>query len=142
MLGIALTGNYNFFNILTIIINLVNFDDEFLVMAIPKWALKLLNIEYKEGETKFSWISYLLYNVIPLSVVMTATGYLLIGLIPEGETLRYLFTIDDLKHFLHTSDFPFYYVCYVAGFIVTVLFIDSLGKSNFVLVISYDLRTL
>ena len=48
MISIMMTGNYNFFNILAMVINLVNFDDEFIVYVTPHWLLKLLRFDLPE----------------------------------------------------------------------------------------------
>lgn len=44
-IGIILTGNYNFFNLLTIIVNLSSFDDEFIRIIFPYKLIKYLNLE-------------------------------------------------------------------------------------------------
>jgi len=44
-IGIIFTGNYNFFNLLTIVLNLSNFDDPFLRTFIPQKFLKFLDLD-------------------------------------------------------------------------------------------------
>jgi hypothetical protein len=52
--GIILTGNYNFFNILTVVVNLSNFDDMFLRAVIPKFVLRIceLDVDVSRSATK------------------------------------------------------------------------------------------
>lgn len=53
MIIIMLTGNYTFFNLLTIVINITSFDDDFLVKTVPGWVLRFIGIfTFKEEEEK------------------------------------------------------------------------------------------
>ncbi len=45
MLIIGATGNYNFFNILTIVLLMVVLDDRFAFKWTPKWVWRVLDIE-------------------------------------------------------------------------------------------------
>jgi len=44
-IGIIFTGNYNFFNLLTIVVNLSNFDDRFLRSCIPQDVLNFFGLD-------------------------------------------------------------------------------------------------
>jgi hypothetical protein len=44
-IGIILTGNYNFFNFLTLVVNLSTFDDEYLRTWIPQFVLDLFALD-------------------------------------------------------------------------------------------------
>jgi hypothetical protein len=114
MIMIMLTGNYNFFNLLTIVINMVNFDDDFLTFIFPKWIFRLLRIPIKEAEeVEESTLMSILTSILPLFTVISLSIYLLFFLLPTGAPLNSVLSISDLKEFLQTSNFPFMYIVYL-----------------------------
>lgn len=107
MLIIALTGNYNFFNLLTIVINLVNFDDEFLLTWIPHSVFRFLNIEVKQKEIvdHSNWGEKFFLIYFPLVLVITITAWFEYKMITLNKTVSDLFSIDDLTDFLEHEEY-------------------------------------
>jgi hypothetical protein len=125
MFIIALTGNYNFFNLLTMVINMVNFDDEFLLYWIPHSVFRFLNIEVKEQKKKVdetNWNSLFIYPPIALMIAMTAWfEYKIISL---DKTISDLFSIDDLTDFLEHEEYCKRILTCILAFIMAVLVIE------------------
>ena len=78
---ISLTGNYAFFNLLTMLLTIFLFNDAFFSRILPEWAIQLANRTSSEQEaTSFSWGNPVL---IPLAILLVLLGaiYLLSPLI-------------------------------------------------------------
>jgi len=113
MLLIFLTGNYNFFNFLTMVINMTNFDDQFLNRAVPGFIFKWMRIDVKVEDETVTWKESVIFNILPTIAVVSGTVYLQLYTIPENETLTYLFSFDDLVSFLDKSSIPFCFMAYI-----------------------------
>ena len=98
MIGIILTGNYNFFNLLTIVITLSAVDDNFIVNYTPRFVLRLFNLTgnfVKNEPYKFSEQFSLFFMISGLALILTS-------LFPHSLILKHKinFNIRDLKEFL------------------------------------------
>lgn len=123
MFMIMLTGNYNFFNILTMVINLVNFDDEFLSMSLSPTILKLLNIKYTPKPQKSSKLSKFLLTTLPITLIILISTYLEVSAILDSRDLTQVLKIpfyrtfylspERLKFFLQSTPYPLYFFYYI-----------------------------
>ena len=131
MIAIMLTGNYNFFNLLTMTVNLVNFDDEFILYITPGWLLKLFRFEIPEVKKpeEQSKYQYALLTLLPVAIITGITFYIYSLFYFGGVSSKYpihkLFTYDELKHFIEESPYPGYFIIYVAIFIFSIYFNES-----------------
>mmetsp|Transcript_19438 Transcript_19438/g.17225 ORF Transcript_19438/g.17225 Transcript_19438/m.17225 type:complete len:307 (-) Transcript_19438:816-1736(-) len=134
MILIMLTGNYTFFNLLTMVINVVNFDDEFLIYVIPGWVFKLLNIkiEHKPQKSADNWKIF--SNIIPVGFVIIATALFEFNIIVNNKTVNDLFTLEELKYFLANNEYLLMFVILIFAFIFfSSVFINRelLNQNNF-----------
>ena len=123
MIMIMITGNYNFFNLLTMVINLVNFDDEFILFVTPHRLLKLFNFDIpKQNEQKESlgilrMISSMMSTTLMLGITLYIYSIFDFGVINEERALHRLFTLNDLKYILEETNYVMYFFIYIATFI-------------------------
>lgn len=131
MIAIMMTGNYNFFNLLTMTINLVNFDDEFILYIVPEWLFKILKFEVplNKDVKEQPKSQYLLLTLFPTVVVTGITFYIYsffnYGMVHDKSPVSKLFSHSDLKYFIEDSMYPMYFAGFVVIFIFSIYFIES-----------------
>eukprot|EP00347_Sterkiella_histriomuscorum_P012785 403367232 len=103
MQGIILTGNYNFFNFLTIVLDLIILDDQFLFKYTPSWVFKALAIK--------GLFLYGFYKLFSLEKVLKG---------------KINFTFEEMRQFMNNPEYLNYFYVYVVGFSLLVVTFDAI----------------
>ena len=119
-------GNYNFFNLLTIIVNLTSYDDRFLLQFVPARYQKKIGFASQEGQSKT--VSILTTWLPVLSVVGFVTWDLSHYLGIQKSDLKLLVTKEQLDWVLKGSWAPQVLVFLVLGMIAWKLSVNLLNE--------------
>ncbi|CAD8173296.1 unnamed protein product [Paramecium pentaurelia] len=131
-IGIILTGNYNFFNLLSIVLTLVVLDDHFIYKYFPSQIKEFINMPKTIEEFDLKKNNRI-YKYSEIVICLYMTGVLIFNFFPyetimQGKKLP--FTVQDIGKYFLTEDNFTYFLLYVLTFFFFYITYFNLQKNS------------